>query len=93
LPQRPLLQWEGVAAKGIKKSDRLKSMDADHQALFDKISELETKVDKVYKSSERIRKYFLWTGIITVVVIVGPLLLLPLVIPAFLQSVTLPANF
>jgi len=39
------------------------------------------------------RKYMLWTLIVTVGVIVVPLLILPLVIPAFLQSLTLPAGF
>ncbi len=58
-----------------------------------KLKELETKMDAIYRSSERMRKYFLWTGIITVAVIVLPLLLLPLVIPAFLNSVALPAGF
>ena len=68
-------------------------MDAEHQELFAKITELEAKVDAVYASSEKVRKYFLWTGIITLALIVIPLLILPLVVPLFLQSVTLPAGF
>ena len=58
-----------------------------------RLSALEQKVDAVYASSEKIRKYFLWTGIITVLVIVVPLLILPLLLPAFLGSVTIPAGF
>jgi len=65
----------------------------DDGALFQKLAELEAKVDAVYASSEKIRKYFLWTGIITLLVIVVPLFLLPLVIPAFLQSVTIPPGY
>jgi len=35
---------------------------------------------------EKMRKYFLWTMIITVGMIVIPLLILPLFLPAFLAS-------
>lgn len=58
-----------------------------------KLVELEGKIDATYKSAEKMRKYFLWTGIITVAVIIIPLLILPFVIPAFLSSVTLPAGY
>lgn len=51
-----------------------------------KLRELEGKLDALYISAEKTRKYFLWTGIITVAVIVIPLFLLPLFIPAFLAS-------
>ncbi len=58
-----------------------------------KMVELEGKLDAVYTSSEKMRKYMLWGFWITVGAIVLPLILLPLVIPAFLQSVALPAGF
>ena len=51
-----------------------------------KLAELEGKIDATLRSSEKTRKYFLWTGIITVAVIVIPLLILPLFIPSFLAS-------
>ncbi len=51
-----------------------------------KLAELQTKVDATYVSAEKMRKYFLWTGFITVVVIIIPLLVLPLFLPAFLSS-------
>ncbi len=47
---------------------------------------LEAKIDATYKSVERIRKIMLWTGIITVVCIVVPLLLIPLFLPAFFAA-------
>jgi len=68
-------------------------MEKDIQDLVRKIGELESKINAIYVSSEKMRKYFLWTLIVTLVVVVGPLLLLPLVIPAFLQSVTIPVGF
>lgn len=64
-----------------------------NDALIARLDSLEAKVDAVYASSEKTRKYFLWTGIITLALIVIPLLILPLVIPAFLSSVSIPAGF
>lgn len=56
---------------------------------------LQGKVDASYQSVEKLRKYFKWTLIITVGAILIPLLILPLVLPAFLASQTgaLPAGF
>ncbi len=47
---------------------------------------LELKVTQVYESVEKIRKYFLWTGIITVALFVLPLIGLMFAIPSFLSS-------
>jgi type II secretory pathway component PulF len=58
-----------------------------------KLTELQTKIEATFVSAEKTRKYMMWTAIITIAVIVIPLLLLPLVIPAFLSSVALPAGF
>lgn len=51
-----------------------------------KLAELEGKVDAALTSVEKIRKYMMWTGIITIVVIIVPLFLMPLFVPAFLAS-------
>lgn len=59
----------------------------------EQLQRIEQKVDALYTSAEKTRKYFLWTLIVTAVVIVGPLLLLPLIIPFFLSSLALPAGF
>lgn len=55
--------------------------------------ELEGKLDATFQSTEKMRKYMLWGFWITVGAIVVPLLILPLVIPFFLQSLALPAGF
>lgn len=52
-----------------------------------KLVELETKVDMVYKSAEKTRKYFMWTLILSVVLFVLPLIALIFVIPQFLNAV------
>lgn len=46
---------------------------------------LEQKIDAMYKSVESLRKYFLWTGIITVALFVLPLIGLVFAIPQFLN--------
>ncbi len=57
-----------------------------------KFAELEGKVDQVYQSHEKMRAYMMWGFWITVGVIVLPLLILPLLLPAFLGSIVLPAG-
>jgi hypothetical protein len=54
--------------------------------LEDRLNSLEQKIDAVYISAEKTRKYFLWTAIVSVVVFVLPLIGIALVIPSFLSS-------
>ncbi len=51
-----------------------------------KINTLEAKIDAIYVSVEKTRKYFLWTMIITIVLFVVPLIGLVFVIPAFVNN-------
>ncbi len=55
------------------------------EQILKKIEEQEKKLDEVYRSVEKLRKYFLWTLIITAIVIVLPLIGLLFVIPNFLS--------
>lgn len=48
--------------------------------------EHDKKVDEIYKSVEKTRKYFKWTLIVSLVVIILPLLFLPLVISRLLGA-------
>lgn len=52
----------------------------------EQLNRIEQKLDATYAAVEKMRKYFLWTGIITVGLIVIPLLIIPLFVPAFLAS-------
>ena len=52
------------------------------------IEELNRKMDEIYVSVEKTRKYFLWTMVITLVVLVLPLLALMFVVPSFLSNYT-----
>lgn len=47
---------------------------------------MERKIDQIYISVEKTRKYFLWTMIITVALFVLPLIGLIFAIPSFLSQ-------
>ncbi|MCH8048875.1 hypothetical protein IIC44_02140 [Patescibacteria group bacterium] len=57
----------------------------DEEKILRKLSELEEKLDNVYKSTERTRKYILWMFIISILVVVLPLIGLVFIIPQFLS--------
>jgi len=60
-----------------------------NQETLNKLGALEKKIDAIYSSVEKTRKYFLFTLIITVVMIVLPIIGLVVVIPIFLSSLNL----
>lgn len=64
-------------------------MDND---ILKRLDEQDKKLDAIFQSSEKMRKYFLWTLIITVAAIVLPMIGLVFVLPSFLNSLTLPAG-
>jgi type II secretory pathway component PulF len=65
-------------------------MDPSLQARLDT---LERKIDAVYTSAEKTRKYMMWTAIITIAVIVLPLLGLVFIIPQFVSLFSDLSNF
>ena len=56
----------------------------------DKLEILNKKVDAVYESVEKTRKYFFWTMVITLAIIVLPLIGLLFAIPSFLSNYVNP---
>ncbi len=60
------------------------------QEILKKLDELEKKIDATFKSSEKMRKYFLWTLIISLIVIVLPLIGLVFLIPTYLNTLQIP---
>lgn len=56
--------------------------------ILKKLEEQEQKINAIYSSVEKTRKYFLWTFIITIVLVVIPLLILPIVLPSAMQGLT-----
>lgn len=63
----------------------LKYMEPNIQS---KLSELETKIDAVYVSVEKTRRYFQITMWVTIAMVVLPLIALLFIIPAFIRSYT-----
>jgi len=53
-----------------------------------KIEEMSTKMDSVYSSVERLRKFFMWTLIITAAMFVLPLIGLLFLIPWYLNMMS-----
>lgn len=71
---------EGMEAPGTPiESGQLDRMEV-------KLAELEGKLDAVFASQEKVRKYMLWGFWITVACIVVPLLILPMLIGPFLAA-------
>ena len=60
------------------------------QDILKRLDEQDRKLSAIFESSEKMRRYFLWTLIISVVVIVLPLIIMMFVIPSFLNSLVLP---
>ncbi len=58
------------------------------QEIAQKLAEQDKKLDQIYISIEKMRKYFFWTMIITIGTIVLPLLGLAFAIPFFLKTLT-----
>lgn len=56
------------------------------QQILDQLSAQDKKIDAIYVSVEKTRKYFLWTMITTVATVVLPLIGLVLIIPWFLKT-------
>lgn len=57
-----------------------------------RLAELEAKVDAIYASVEKTRKYFLWTMIVTIAVVVLPAIALAFALPSFIGNYTETIN-
>ncbi len=55
----------------------------------DRLARIEIKIEDVFKSVEKTRKYFLWTLIITVLTIVLPIIAMVILIPYYLSTISL----
>lgn len=58
------------------------------EEIIKKLAELEQKIDNIYKSAEKTRKYFMWTLIISIVLFVLPLIAMVFVLPQFIGAVS-----
>jgi len=58
------------------------------EELLKKLEEQQVKIDAMYVSVEKLRKYFLWTLVISVAVIVLPLVVMMFILPSILSTLT-----
>jgi len=63
------------------------------QEILKKLEVQEVKIDELYKSIEKTRKYILWTAIISLALIILPAIGLIFVIPQFIDTYTQALNF
>ncbi len=56
------------------------------EALQTRLEDLEKKLDAVFRSVEKMRRFFFWTLVLTVVMVVLPLIGLVFAIPAYLGT-------
>ena len=61
--------------------------------ILKKLQDQDEKLDKIFRSVEKTRKYFKWTLIITFLLFFLPLVGLLFVIPSFLSIYTSGLNF
>lgn len=54
--------------------------------ILKKIEENNKKIDAIYESVEKTRKYFLWSAVINILIFVLPLIGLIFIIPWFLST-------
>lgn len=64
-----------------------KKMENIEPEILKKIDENNKKIDAVYASVERMRKYFLWSAIFNIVIFILPLIGLIFIIPWFLSAI------
>ena len=58
-------------------------MDTQTEA---RLAQVEIKIDQIYISVEKTRKYFFWTMVITIAMVVLPAIGLAVAIPSFLKT-------
>jgi hypothetical protein len=60
--------------------------------LLAKLDAIEAKAEKAYVAAEKVRKYLFWTGVVTIILFVLPLIGLAFAIPSFINSYSSTMN-
>jgi uncharacterized protein YqhQ len=60
--------------------------------LLAKLNEIDAKAEKAYQAAEKVRKYLFWTGVVTIVLFVLPLVGIAFALPSFIGSYTSTLN-
>jgi hypothetical protein len=59
-----------------------------NEDMQEQLNRIEQKVQAAYDSAEKTRKYFLWTMIGSIVVVILPLVGIALILPVFLNALS-----
>lgn len=59
-----------------------------NEEISNKLKELEEKIEKIYISVEKTRKYFQWTFIATIVFFILPLIVIAIILPSLMNGIT-----
>jgi type II secretory pathway component PulF len=65
----------------------------EQEFIEERLKRIEEKIDRIYASVERTRKYFLWTLIVTAVAFLLPLVGLVFVVPTLLSALSSYTGF
>ncbi|EKE19515.1 MAG: hypothetical protein ACD_8C00146G0020 [uncultured bacterium] len=58
------------------------------EEVLKKLEEQQIKIDAMFVSVEKLRKYFLWTLVVTVATVVLPLVALAFILPYAISTIT-----
>ncbi|MEI7621837.1 MAG: hypothetical protein WCJ51_04880 [Candidatus Moraniibacteriota bacterium] len=58
------------------------------EEILQKLDEQQIKIDAMYVSVEKLRKYFMWTLIITVVTVLLPLVIMLFALPSIISTIS-----
>ncbi|MSU55538.1 MAG: hypothetical protein EXS46_03325 [Candidatus Taylorbacteria bacterium] len=61
-----------------------------NEDILKRLDEQDKKLDAIFASAEKMRKYFLWTMWISVAVVVFPLIGLVFALPSFFDGLAIP---
>ena len=65
-------------------------MDSD---IIKKLEENSAKLDAIYRSAEKTRKYILWTAIVSLALFILPMIGLLFAIPSYLKTISAVSGF
>lgn len=58
------------------------------QEISNKLKELDEKIEKIYVSVEKTRKYFQWTLITTLIFFILPLIVIAVILPSLINNIS-----
>lgn len=70
----------------------MNSQIQENNLILQKLTEQDAKIEKIYKSVEKTRKYFLFTLILSLLLIIVPIIALSFILPKLLDALSIYSN-